>query len=1337
MYKKRLHQLTIMLILVSFLTSMSVSMGMPQSVSAEEDTTLFAGGEGTLANPYKIASEANFKNITIPAPGTYFQQISNFQITGHWVPIRSFGGIYDGGNLTIEDLTIVSSEDSSSIGLFSTLSSGAVLENIRLENLNINFTGKNSFVGGLVGMINTGATVRNSSSNGSITLTDSNNVGGLTGYNSGSVINSSSTSTIDSNSNSFSAGNLVGTNGTNATISDSISSGTINSPDSTRAYLGGLVGTNAGTINMSSSSSRVTGGETSSVGGLIGFNATDAAVNDSYSTGQASSQASSVVGGLAGRNSGNINRSYSKGNASVGVQGMAGGLVGYKSNGNITNSYSSGNAIGYNATFVGGLIGMNDGGDVSYSYSIGSASGGNDANGGLIGYKQGNGIISDSYYNNDINSNSFGGVGKSATDLKKQATFAGWEFNTLWRVVEGYTYPSFQWQPFSPDEIIFMDHRDLTWDSIKGTNLAENEVTGDLILPITGAKGSTINWTVTGQTGLIDTSSGKVTRASDDDHAVILTAAVTHPGGQMLTKDFYLIVIEAPNNKPVRQKDVVSTTSATVTINSTYELDLSKIFEDADQDPLTYKVSINGAQAISAAKNYTYTPTSAGLVSLVFTASDGESDSDDTYTVNLTGNSIPVRQASVHETDEVLVTVNTPYTLDLATIFEDADSNVLNYKVSVNGANPIPADENFTYTATTAGLVTLIFTANDTNTDSTDTYTVNLTVNSVPVRNPNVNESAKVTVTLNTPYTLDLDAIFEDADRDTLTYKVSIDGAPAVAANSAYSYTPTAAGSMTFVFTANDGNMDSTDTYTIDMTVNTIPARKSDVDASTSATVTVNTPYTLNLATIFEDADRDTLTYKVSIDGAVAVAANSAYSYTATAAGSMTFVFTANDGNMDSTETYTVKLLVSTSATGGSGGNTGGSGSAGGSGTVTPIEASGAGATGTSSSYMVSIAGTELNIPVKIDEKSGRAVISLGSLAEKWFSSSNTIKLDLPLIPNMSSYTLELPAETLSNTKETGKIILTTQAGRIEIPSDMLKNMVGLKDKVASITIGIGNQTALNAETKAAIGNRPFVELSLALDGVQTPWNNPDTNVNISIPYVPTAEETNNPEHIVIWYIDDLGNITTIPSGRYDAKSGSVTFSTTHFSDYAVAYVKKNFSDLNSVEWARQSIEVLASKGIINGTVAGTYSPSAHITRADYLVLLMKTLNLTARVDQNFTDVKPSDYYYEALGVSKKLGLATGSGNNEFHPLERISRQDMMVLTARALEIAKQMKASGDLTILDSFSDEEDIAVYAKMNLATLVKEGLISGSGNKLNPQAQTTRAEAAVFLYRIYNQY
>ncbi|ANY65599.1 hypothetical protein BBD42_03345 [Paenibacillus sp. BIHB 4019] len=1506
MDKRVWNRATAMLIVISMMASL-FAVGMPQAVYAAEDTVNFSGGDGTLANPYKVSSAAELSNVNIPGAGAYFQQTGDIHLTGNWTPLGAFRGIYDGNGFGIYNLNMNSADFF--VGLFSELSSGAVLKNMTLADFNITATGNNAHVGGLVGYTASGATVTDSKSNGLLSFTDPTAVGGLVGNNAGTISNSSSNSVITSGADDFSAGGLVGVNA--GSIMGSSASGSVNT-NHLQAYAGGLAGMNAGTVSDSQSSSAVTTGDASSAGGLVGSNASSGTINNSFGSGNASGKNSSVVGGLVGRNAGYINGSYSTGNTDADTDGMVGGLVGYKSGGSINNSYSTGSASGDNSVFVGGLIGMNMG-DVSNSYSAGIASGGRDATGGLIGYNP-SGNVTNSYYYHLSAATSAGGTAKNNGELMQQATYSTWDFNNVWRVVEGYTYPSLQWQSYTPKESTALDHVNLTWDLIKGTNSSENNVTADLNLPANGAAGSTIIWSAS-VSGLINPSTGQVTRATDDDHAVTLTATISKSGGQTRIKSFNLTVIEAPNNKPnrkadvnaadtakvtlntpytldlstifedvdsdplsynvavngaaavaasaaysytpntaapvtlvftaadgedlsddtytiqlavnqapVRQAAVAATTTATVSLNAAYILDLAAIFEDADADALAYDVSLDGAAAVTAAENYTYTPAAAGQFTLVFTANDGMSDSSDTYTVELTVNTLPVRQPDKDATVEATVTVNTPYTLDLATIFTDADGNGLTYKVSVDGSAGAAAAENYTYTPTTAGQVTLLFTANDGTIDSVDTYTVILTANTVPVRQADVDATATAIVTVNTPYTLnlanifedadgdgltykvsvdgaaaaaavenytytptaggqvtlvftandgvidsvdtytleltantipirqsnvgatstavitlngtytlDLGAIFEDADGDGLTYKVSIDGAAAVAAAENYMYTPTTAGQATLLFTANDGTIDSVDTYTLELTANTVPVRQADVDATGAAIVTVNTPYILDLASIFEDADNHPLTYKVSVDGAAAVAATESYTYTPTLAGTVTLVFTANDGFTDSTDTYIVTLTVNQPSNGSGGGGNSGNGNSGGSGsggssTVTP-------------EYSVTVTGsggtTLPTLPVKVDTAAGRAVISIGELAKQIFTASETTVMTVPNIPAIKSYTLEVPADSISMAQAAGELIFITRAGSIAIPANMLHGMAETNGKIASLTIGVGDKKGLSAKAAEAIGDRPLIELTLALNGVTTPWNNPAAPVKITIPYAPTAEQLKNPEHIVIWYIDGSGDAIAVPSGRYDAVSGTVTFETSHFSSYAVAYVHKTFADLGKVEWARHSIEVMASKGIIGGTSAGNYTPAANITRADYLVLLVKTLGLAAEFKENFADADSDAYYYEALGIAKQLGLATGSGSNEFHPQESISRQDMIVLTARALEKFRGLEAAADVSVLEPYRDREDIAAYAESSLALLVEEGLISGSGNKLNPRALTTRAEAAVFLYRIYNQY
>lgn len=259
----------------------------------------------------------------------------------------------------------------------------------------------------------------------------------------------------------------------------------------------------------------------------------------------------------------------------------------------------------------------------------------------------------------------------------------------------------------------------------------------------------------------------------------------------------------------------------------------------------------------------------------------------------------------------------------------------------------------------------------------------------------------------------------------------------------------------------------------------------------------------------------------------------------------------------------------------------------------------------------------------------------------------------------------------------------------------------------------------------------------MTLGGERIEWQNPDAPVTVSIPYTPTEQELSDPEHIVVWYIDGSGNVISVSSGRYDTATGKVTFTTTHFSHYAVTFATRTYDDMGSAVWAKKPVEVLASKGILRGISEKVYAPQTNITRADFLYFLIRTIGVDAKVDGNFGDISRDAYYYNEIGIAKKLGITSGTGNNKFSPDASITRQDMMVLTERALRMLKGLKVQGTASDLGKYRDKSLVAAYAVKSVASVVKEGLIVGSGYLVNPLGNTTRAEAASFLYKIYNKY
>ena len=104
--------------------------------------------------------------------------------------------------------------------------------------------------------------------------------------------------------------------------------------------------------------------------------------------------------------------------------------------------------------------------------------------------------------------------------------------------------------------------------------------------------------------------------------------------GDYTLTTYYDFMLVGVNARPILAASTASVREK-ITLGDTWTLNLDGLFYDADGDPLTYKVSVNGAEAVTIeGSTYTLTPED-GVYTLVFTANDTKADSKDTYTVTL------------------------------------------------------------------------------------------------------------------------------------------------------------------------------------------------------------------------------------------------------------------------------------------------------------------------------------------------------------------------------------------------------------------------------------------------------------------------------------------------------------------------------------------------------------------------------------------------------------------------------------------------------------------------------------------------------------------------------
>lgn len=175
------------------------------------------------------------------------------------------------------------------------------------------------------------------------------------------------------------------------------------------------------------------------------------------------------------------------------------------------------------------------------------------------------------------------------------------------------------------------------------------------------------------------------------------------------------------------------------------------------------------------------------------------------------------------------------------------------------------------------------------------------------------------------------------------------------------------------------------------------------------------------------------------------------------------------------------------------------------------------------------------------------------------------------------------------------------------------------------------------------------------------------------------------------------------------------------------------FKDLSGFEWAEAEINLLAEHGIIRGKSNDEYAPSEAVTRADMTLLLVRLMGIEVDFNENFADVLPEQYYYNELGIAKAAGIAQGVGENLFEPERTVTRQEMFTMAYRALSASNVFNEDYELSVLDVFEDSGLIEAYAQIPAAALVKSELIKGIDGKIMPNSNASRAEMAVFIYRL----
>lgn len=204
--------------------------------------------------------------------------------------------------------------------------------------------------------------------------------------------------------------------------------------------------------------------------------------------------------------------------------------------------------------------------------------------------------------------------------------------------------------------------------------------------------------------------------------------------------------------------------------------------------------------------------------------------------------------------------------------------------------------------------------------------------------------------------------------------------------------------------------------------------------------------------------------------------------------------------------------------------------------------------------------------------------------------------------------------------------------------------------------------------------------------------------------------------------------------GLYFEDEGLVKAYTKDLGIFKLEENKINFKDITNYNWAKEAINILASKNIIKGIGENKFNPSDNISRAEFSAIMSRMLNLSkTSVKQIFKDVDKNSWYFKDVNALYEAGYINGRNKEQFDPNGKITREEISKIIGKILVDYGYKKQ--DHKTLEIFLDNREISEWAKDEMSLLVKNDVLRGDQSKLNPRNNATRAEAATLIYRVYN--
>jgi hypothetical protein len=184
-----------------------------------------------------------------------------------------------------------------------------------------------------------------------------------------------------------------------------------------------------------------------------------------------------------------------------------------------------------------------------------------------------------------------------------------------------------------------------------------------------------------------------------------------------------------------------------------------------------------------------------------------------------------------------------------------------------------------------------------------------------------------------------------------------------------------------------------------------------------------------------------------------------------------------------------------------------------------------------------------------------------------------------------------------------------------------------------------------------------------------------------------------------------------------------------YITDGAVTKRHDVFSDVKTTDWFYDAVDYVYKSALFSGTAADKFSPASPMTRGMFVTALHRLDGKPAATgDVRFSDVRDaSQYYYDAVYWAAASGVVNGYGDGTFRPNASVTREQMAAIMYRYAAFKGVDVTASDVSAYDAFSDKASVSAYAQDALRWATARRVINGADGKLNPSGTAPRAQVA----------